>query len=82
MLFFNLLKIKKWLSHMSLLLFLSCISLEQYCQKSHAESGEFGKNIKRGDYHIEGGGGGVYSMGASNLLHTDIERLNGGALES
>ena len=39
-----------------------------------AESGGFGKNIKRGDGHIGGGGG-------SNLLHYDIERLKRGSLK-
>ena len=31
---------------------LSGISIWQYCQKSYAKSGGFGKHIKRGDGHI------------------------------
>ena len=39
---------------MNLFLCLSGVSLELYCQKSLAKSGEFGKNMKRGDGHKGG----------------------------
>ena len=38
---------------MGLFLFLSCISLGQYCWKSLAKSKGFGKNINREDSHIK-----------------------------
>ena len=45
---------------------LSGISVGQYCQKTLAKSGEFGKNIKRGDGPI----GEVVYRRWYTLLHT------------
>ena len=39
---------------MNLFLFLSGISLGQYCRKSFAKNMGFGKKHKKGDSHIEG----------------------------
>ena len=54
MLFFSLLKMKKQLCHLSLVLYLSGISLERYCRKSPAKSEGFRKRIKRGNGRIWG----------------------------
>ena len=60
-----------------ILYFIGTILSEKSCRKWGVW-----KEYKKGGLPYRGWGGGVYSMGASNLLHTDIERLNGGALES
>ena len=55
---------------MSLFLCLSAVSLGQYCQKSLAKSGGFGKNIKRGDGHA----GRLSIEEGFNFQHTMILR--------
>ena len=50
-LFFNLPKIIKKFSNMSLFLYLSCISVGQYYQKTLAKSRGLGQNIKKGSLY-------------------------------
>ena len=53
--------------------FIEALLSEKSCQMRG-----FGKNIKRGDGHIGGGGG---WGGVKPSAHYDIERLKGGTLE-